>query len=287
MSRFKKNLVFLILYILLVSSFIQFGLSANVLRFSPYFFAVLTTALILSILAPTLQKWSIVTALGLTAIAYIALWFALGGRLSGDQFTILALELVFLATGMMLAREMTISFREMEQTIDKLIFATFSGRALLFEEAAKVIQTELARSRRYNRPLSLVIIEPDPVAVGAEFQSATPAPRSPAGKEIQKQLARRYVMAQIAEILDKEARNTDTIVKQDKPDRFIILCPETQTSNTNTLIRRVVEKTRAQIGLQVGFGVAAFPEEAMTFEELLQKAEAKMVKPGAFSLGKQ
>ena len=92
MSRFKKNLVFLILYILLVSSFIQFGLSANVLRFSPYFFAVLTTALILSILAPTLQKWSIVTALGLTAIAYIALWFALGGRLSGDQFTILALE---------------------------------------------------------------------------------------------------------------------------------------------------------------------------------------------------
>jgi GGDEF domain-containing protein len=106
------------------------------------------------------------------------------------------------------------------------------------------------------------------------------------GQEIQKQLARRYVMAQIAEILDKEARNTDTIVKQDKPDRFIILCPETQTSNTNTLIRRVVEKTRAQVGVQVGFGVAAFPEEAMTFEELLQKAEQKMIKPGAFSVGK-
>lgn len=279
MSRFKKNLVFLVLFILLVSSFIQFGLSANVLRFSPYFFAVLTTAIILSILAPTLQRGALLTALALTVIAYIALWFALGGSLSGDQFTILALELVFLVTGMMLAREITLSFREMEQTIEKLIFATFSGRALLFEEASKVIQTELARSRRYNRPLSLVIIEPDAVAMGAEFQ---PAPR-----EIQQQLARRYVMAQIAEILDKEARNTDTIVKQDKPDRFIILCPETQTSNTNTLIRRVVEKTRAQVGVQVGFGVAAFPEEAMTFEELLQKAEQKMVKPGAFSVGKQ
>ncbi len=283
MSRFKKNLVFLILYILLVSSFIQFGLSANVLNFSPYFFAVLTTAIILSILAPTLQRWSLLVALGLTVIAYIVLWFALGGALSGDQFTILALELVFLVAGMMLAREITLSFHEMEQTIDKLIFATFSGRALLFEEAAKVIQTELARSRRYNRPLSLVIIEPEQDAVGAEFQ---PVSRVNTGQEIQKQLARRYVMAQIAEILDKEARNTDTIVKQDKPDRFIILCPETQTSNTNTLIRRVVEKTRAQVGVQVGFGVAAFPEEAMTFEELLQKAEEKMVKPGAFSVGK-
>lgn len=278
MSRFKKNLVFLILYILLVSSFIQFGLSANVLNFSPYFFAVLTTAIILSILVPTLQRWSLLVALGLTVIAYIVLWFALGGGFSGDQFTVLALELVFLVTGMMLAREITLSFREMEKTIEKLIFATFSGRALLFEEAAKVIQTELARSRRYNRPLSLVIIEPDPAAIGAEFQ---PAPR-----EIQQQLARRYMMAQIAEILDKEARNTDTIVKQDKPDRFIILCPETQTSNTNTLIRRVVEKTRDAVGVQIGFGVAAFPEEAMTFEELLQKAEAKMVKPSAFSLGK-
>ena len=283
MSRFKKNLVFLILYILLVSSFIQFGLSANVLNFSPYFFAVLTTAIILSILAPTLQRWSLLVALGLTVIAYIVLWFALGGALSGDQFTILALELVFLVAGMMLAREITLSFHEMEQTIDKLIFATFSGRALLFEEAAKVIQTELARSRRYNRPLSLVIIEPEQDAVGAEFQ---PVSRVNTGQEIQKQLARRYVMAQIAEILDKEARNTDTIVKQDKPDRFIILCPETQTSNTNPLIRRVVEKTRAQVGVQVGFGVAAFPEEAMTFEELLQKAEEKMVKPGAFSVGK-
>lgn len=283
MSRFKKNLVFLILYILLVSSFIQFGLSANVLNFSPYFFAVLTTAIILSILAPTLQRWSLLVALGLTVIAYIILWFALGGALSGDQFTILALELVFLVAGMMLAREITLSLHEMEQTIDKLIFATFSGRALLFEEAAKVIQTELARSRRYNRPLSLVIIEPEQDAVGAEFQ---PVLRVNTGQEIQKQLARRYVMAQIAEILDKEARNTDTIVKQDKPDRFIILCPETQTSNTNTLIRRVVEKTRAQVGVQVGFGVAAFPEEAMTFEELLQKAEQKMIKPGAFSVGK-
>ncbi len=278
MSRFKKNLVFFVLYILMVSSFIQFGLTANVLNFSPYFFAVLTTAILLTILAPALQRWPLLLALGLTMISYIALWVALGGGFSGGQFNILALELVFLVTGMMLAREITLSFREMEQTVEKLIFATFSGRALLFEEAAKVIQTELARSRRYNRPLSLVIIEPDPAAIGAEFQ---PAPR-----EIQQQLARRYVMAQIAEILDKEARNTDTIVKQDKPDRFIILCPETQTSNTNTLIRRVVEKTRAQVGVQVGFGVAAFPDEAMTFEELLQKAEAKMVKSGAFSLGK-
>lgn len=279
MSRFKKNLVFLILYILLVSSFIQFGLSANALRFSPYFFAVMTTAIILSLLAPaTLRRWPLLAALGLTVIAYAALWFALGGRLTGEEFTLLTLELVFLAAGMMLAREITLSFREMEQTIDKLIFAAFSGRALLFEEAAKVIQTELARSRRYNRPLSLVIIEPDPAAAGAEFQS-TP-------HEIQNQLARRYAMAQIAEILDREARNTDTIIKQDKPDRFIILCPETQTSNTNTLIRRVVEKTRAQVGAQLGFGVASFPEEALTFEELLQKAEAKMVRPGAFSLGK-
>lgn len=278
MSRSKKNLVFLILYILLVSSVIQFGLSVDVLTIRPYFFAVLTTAIILTILAPALERWRLLAALGLTVALYIALWFGLGGSLSNDQFAILALEVVLLVTGMMLAREITLAFRELEQTIEKLIFATFSGRALLFEEAAKVIQVELARSRRYDRPLSLVIIEPDSAGIAAQFQ--------PAPKEIQKHLTHRFAMAQIAEILDKEARNTDIIIKQEKPDRFIILCPETQTSNTNTLIRRVVEKTRAQTGVQVGFGVAAFPEEAMTFEELLQKAEAKMVKPGAFSLGK-
>lgn len=284
MSRFKKNLVFLVLYILLVSSVIQFGLSTTVLNFNPYFFAVLTPAIILSILAPTLQRGALLAALSLTVIAYVALWFALGGGLSGEQFTILTLELLFLVTGMMLGREINLSFGEMEQTIEKLIFSTFSGRALLFSEAAKVIQTELARSRRYDRPLSLVIIEPDAAAIGADVQ---PLPRFTTGMDIQHQLSRRYMMAKIAEVLDKEARNTDIIIKQEKPDRFIILCPETQTSNTNTLIRRVVEKTREEVGVQVGFGVAAFPEEAMTFEELLQKAEQKMVKPGAFSVGKQ
>jgi GGDEF domain-containing protein len=278
MSRFKKNQVFLILYILLVSSVIQFVDHTSTPGFNNYFFAALTVAMIAVIVFPPFEKWPLLSIIGGWALAYLALWFVLGWSFASGPVTILLVELAFLAAGIAVVRETTLSFREMEKTIEKLVFSSFSGRALMFEEAEKVIQTELARSRRYSRPLSLVIIEPDPVAVGAEFQ--------PAPKEIQQQLARRYVMAQIAEILDKEARHTDIIVKQNKPDRFIILCPETQTSNTNTLIRRVVEKTRAQIGLQVGFGVAAFPEEALTFEELLQKAEAKMVKPGAFSLGK-
>ncbi len=58
---------------------------------------------------------------------------------------------------------------------------------------------------------------------------------------------------------------------------LFILCPETQPSNTNTLIG----------GRASWVWVASFHEEAMTFEELLQKAEQKMLKPGTFLVGKQ
>lgn len=280
MSRFKKNLIFLIVYILLVSSAIQFAYTtSNFPRFNAYFFPVITVMMILTIILPLFEKWAALPAFGIWGIAYISIWLALGGELNGEQFTMLLVELTFLALGIILVRETTLSFKDLESTIDKLIFSSYASRALVLEDALEEIQTELSRSRRYHRPLALVVITPELDLHKAEFQGA---PRA-----VQKHLASKYILAQIAEIIEKEARRTDIIIKQNKPDRFIVLCPETQSSNTNTLIRRVVEKTREQVGVQVGFGVASFPEEALTFEELLQKAEAKLVTPGAFTLNEK
>lgn len=279
MGRFKKSLVFLIIYILLVSSVIQFAGTSEAFSLMEWFFPALTLAMVMTILVPLFEKWPLYTVGGIWLAAYLAIWFGLGGRLNQDSIIILLMELVFLFIGVLLARETTISYRDLELTLDKLIFANFSGRALLMEDAEEEIKTELTRSRRYHRPLSLVVFEPDSAIIQNEFL--------PAPKEMQQHLARRYVMAQMAEIIDKEARRTDLIIKQTKPDRFIVLCPETQSSSTNTLIRRIIENVQAQTGIMVGFGVASFPEEALTFEELVNKADTKLVKPGDFTLTEQ
>ena len=182
MSRFKKSLIFLLIYILLVSSLIQFvQTTTNFPRFNPYFFPTLTVAMILTILIPLLEKWAVLPAIGVWAIAYIAAWLALGGKLAGEQFTVLLVELAFLAIGILLMRETTRSYQELETTLDKLIFASYSGRALVLEDALDEIQAELSRSRRYHRPLALIIIAPEPNFEKIEFHAAP--------KELQTQLA--------------------------------------------------------------------------------------------------
>lgn len=276
MSRFKRHLVVLILYIVLLSFATQFLKASNFFQFQDYFFPTLAVAILLTVIVPFFEKWAAFPLLSIWWLAYAVLWFMTGASLTTSGITNFIIEFVLLSLGVILAKKANASFQELEHTLDRLVFAGFTGRALMLDDAAEEIKTELTRSRRYHRPLSLVVIEPDPSTLQDEFQ--------PTLKEIQQHMAKRYVMAHIAEIIDQEARRTDLIIKQDKPDRFIILCPETQSSSTNTLIRRIVEKARDKTGIMVGFGVASFPEEALTFEELVNKADTKLVKPGAYTI---
>jgi hypothetical protein len=144
------------------------------------------------------------------------------------------------------------------------------------DEATEEVKIELTRSRRYQRPLTLVVIEPDQDTLRIDLQ--------PTLKEIQRNLARRYTMARISEILNREARRTDLILKQDYPDRFILLCPETATSDSNTLIRRVQDAVHDTLGVAVSWGVASFPDDGLTFEGLVNKARTKLLKPIGYSI---
>ena len=91
-------------------------------------------------------------------------------------------------------------------------------------------------------------------------------------------------MGKISEIINVQARRLDLIVKQDQPERFILICPETSASNSNTLIRRIQSTVETNLGVAVSWGMSTFPEDALTFEDLLHKAGDKLVKSAGFPL---
>ena len=57
----------------------------------------------------------------------------------------------------------------------------------------------------------------------------------------------------------------------------MILCPETTLENAILLATRITEAIKERTNLRVLWGVAAFPEEALTFDDLLQKAAERLV----------
>lgn len=99
--------------------------------------------------------------------------------------------------------------------------------------------------------------------------------------DIQRNLAKRYVFARLTQIINEKSRRTDLIFKQDRNSRFIILCPETDLSHSTTLAQRIQSASRDSMGVSVAWGMASFPDEAVTFADLLQKAELKLLKTAA------
>jgi GGDEF domain-containing protein len=80
-------------------------------------------------------------------------------------------------------------------------------------------------------------------------------------------------------MIDDRIRQTDLVLR-DYRGKFIIVCPETDSANASLLAKRISQAVQEKTDLRVFWGVAAFPEEALTFDDLLQKARDRLLSSG-------
>ncbi len=60
---------------------------------------------------------------------------------------------------------------------------------------------------------------------------------------------------------------------QQDQGRFIILSPESDVGGATALAERIRVAAEQQLGVAVTYGIASFPQDALTFEELVAYAE--------------
>jgi hypothetical protein len=58
-----------------------------------------------------------------------------------------------------------------------------------------------------------------------------------------------------------------------------VLFPETKPEGLGIFAERVRHLAKEELGLALNFGVASFPEDALTFEDLQQKAIFQLLDP--------
>ena len=76
--------------------------------------------------------------------------------------------------------------------------------------------------------------------------------------------------------MQKYLRPTDLILEDRNANRFYILCPETSLKNLKIMIEYVEDVTRGGLGITTSLGFATFPDEAIAFEDLLNKSVARL-----------
>jgi GGDEF domain-containing protein len=240
-----------------------------IINFANYFYLAVMVAVPLTLFFPTVSRLSMYVPLTIWAVFYLALVQFIDRTYSAakGELSVLVLEFMLLEVGVWLAHRLAVQISHAESIMDALALSAFPNRAHDIESENQRIKIELTRSRRYHRPLSLLVIR---------LTSLDDPSAREILKGVQQDLLSRFSSAQVAQIIDDRIRQTDLVLR-DHRERFVILCPETDYRNASLLARRISQAIRERTNLSVLWGVASFPEEALTFEDLLHKARERLV----------
>ncbi len=126
--------------------------------------------------------------------------------------------------------------------------------------ADKLLAEEIERARRYHRNVSVVLLCPDD----------WPATVRERGRE--KAIE---ALKEVGQVVMKGLRSMD-VVSHREESRFLVILPETPAPGAQLVAERLCEAVAAETGLRFRSGVAEFPDDAVSKDELIGEAEAAL-----------
>ena len=161
-----------------------------------------------------------------------------------------------------LTHNVGLNLDELEQAIKNFAFAN-NSKIKRTPEAQEKINAEVYRSRRFQRDLSVIVLEQD--------MSKARMDNNKVVQEAQRALMEQYISARMAREVYAQLRQTDMLLEHDKNNKLIIISPDTDGVGAKRLMDRL--SSLAQNGaFSLKFGAATFPGDGLTFEQLLRHA---------------
>lgn len=152
---------------------------------------------------------------------------------------------------------------DFEKAVEAVVLAGMSRSLQYVDEARDEVQKQLRLSRRSDRALSLIVIE---------FESTKPeAIQNGALNEIEAALANRQALICLSRCLDRVLRRSDLMLQLRGFPQIVLVCPETANAGAELLAQRI-HRSSELLNLHTAFGLASFPEDAVTFDRLMEIA---------------
>lgn len=185
----------------------------------------------------------------------------------GDIYTYLSFtELGLFLVAVFLAQNLAMNIKDLELNSQTFSFANVR-KVKRVQEAYKEIEAEIYRSRRFSRPLSVVVLEQETKNLQTNIKNLT--------QNAQRAILEQYFSVILAKELAAQLRETDLLLENEKNGRLVILSPDTGVNEAETLINRLNGLTEST-EFSIKFGAATFPDHALAFEQLLEHAEANL-----------
>ncbi len=250
---------------------LDFG-EKDIINIASFVYVIGFLAVLITIALPQVQSIKRATAMTIWAIIYLlAKLFVFNQRpIIGGMYTYLSItELAMLLALVWLAYQVTGSTQAFENAVEKVTIGENGGAYVKpLAEAGDVIHREMFRSRHYRRPLGVIAVQPNLDQTNPDAHQII--------REAQADMVNSYIINNVANTLQKFLRPTDMILEDREAKRFYIVCPETPASDLKVLLEYVQDVTTEEMGVGTKCGFATFPDEAVVFDDLLEKSVERL-----------
>ncbi|MFQ5627682.1 MAG: diguanylate cyclase domain-containing protein [bacterium] len=130
---------------------------------------------------------------------------------------------------------------------------------------------ELTRARRYNHTLSVLILGIE----SGQKEELLKKNKNLANQWGNEQLAAKFLFSLIGTILRESLRDSDILSFELVNDRFVILLTDTDEKKARNAVVRLNNLVNEQIQTQLKAGVAEFPSNGLTIEDLIKYAQTR------------
>jgi GGDEF domain-containing protein len=261
-KRLRLTVAVLIIWLFFFYNIERFIAPINITGVS-YALVPLIVALIISI--PHLRRvplWaqsiiSVATFLVLKEIRY---------RVGGGDLPWTVTEACAIVVTVWLAHLVSDQVSEFENALARITIGHDDELSESFLTGQAEMYRELRRARHHNRPLALM-------AIGIEEQSLQVA-LDRMVKEVQQTMMRRYVLADVSKTLCDALEDYNIIARDN--DHFLVLLPEVTSEEMAKLVDNLYQTVSKQVGVIPKIGTASYPNDAVTFDSLVEKAIENM-----------
>lgn len=228
-----------------------------------YTFVPFMAALV--ILAPRLHKIPLWALLLVFIPLFLALKTWVKSRVWGASLPLTVTEVGFIAVTIILAYWVRIGVGEFERAITNITIGQSDALPEPFSTGQAGMYQEVRRARHHRRPLALISIVVEKQSIQIALDRMV--------REAQQTMMKQYVMSDVAKTLCDKLENYDIVARRN--DHFLILLPEVTPGQLPGLTKQLRQVVSEQTGVTLQISTASFPEDAMTFEGLMEKASGK------------
>ena len=267
MKRLPVSIILLIIFLAFFFNLERIDVGdQELININTFVYILITFAVVFIVMLPVLRRMKITLLLFFSDLLYFILKFAVfkENPFWGGYYSYITLvEFTMFSLGVVIAHWVGANMDDFEKAVENITFAEIK-RASNLRDAVESINNEIYRSRRYNHPLTMIMVEP--------LKGSKEMILNQSVREVQESMISRYVSISLARALREYIRRTDMLVEQPDKGRFIVITPETNKIESDRVISKIYQAA-SSIGAEVAVGLCAFPDDALTLEDMLCRAE--------------